>query len=1055
MNKSIKAQGDHFGSTALSMLRHVVVYWVLYEAVHAAARAMGELGKNMLMIDAAAARASYAMGIGQGQARGLAMDAMITGARYGQGPTEAIGAFQQAARYTRDAATQQTLIQSSAQLAMLTGGDQADAMGDLITLSRQWNLEQSQIPRVLDLTAAALKNTNVDLGDFIDSMAQGSVVGKMMGWTLEQTAGMYAGYLQVSGKTPSQATTIFERIATIGSRPTDLAKLNQLGIATQKINGEMLDASVIIGQLSDKWAGLSKAQQDIAIEAFGGQRLAAEFRSLIDNYPTLVQFQKDFNVKIGEGKDATDKLFNNLEAQAARVLPSVGAAVTAALTPSPEVYAGLTRFFRELSDVAEGAARRNVEPAVRALRDYQKENEQYGSVWKLAGTTQQRQAEQRQKQAERYPEAADFINSPGFKYYADEYAKADDAQKKVIEDLIVEGMKKRRAETLALANQKGTRGPDLPSGYTRPVPGAITQNPEEYERLAKFNIATSRMGRAPNVIETDLTKAQGLAVQQAAEERAKQVTDQLIRQQEIMEGVKFTESERAALAATLRKQYEDQVIYLQVSKNEWLAITGLAAQYAGELAKAKELRPSISVMPEMNTQNFEKYKRYVSQYERVLDQMGVKQTPYQALIFGQGGQVFKSITTQEANTLAMALLTEEIKKNTETQGQLRGHWNIPSAFGYRPPTVWEYYSKTGSTEMGPVNYPWMHEGADKKGKPLIGSVATGITDTYTTTFGNSVNKFDAAVMAFSNVVKPGTSGKESTRAGVGPTDYQDTDDWYLRHRGFVPTAPGVLPHTNRFDRMNDLSTIAGNDMMGWSGLAPGAPVGKAALVAMADRFSAQYGLKDKNVLRAIIQAESQWNPNAVGDKGASIGLLQNHMRGGRGTGYTKAQLLDPEFNVRLGMAEISKWYRQGEALGLSGPDLARYVGKHAQRPAAGMEEGYAKAYSKVGGLSGSGPLPVQGMPQLQSATQQVAPSVNALRAADQAGFARMAMAQTLTNTLLTNVVMHLVRIAANTAKPIIVQGGSASGGGRSAVQQSGMAGQGNQGTSGNPGRYLS
>jgi hypothetical protein len=236
---------------------------------------------------------------------------------------------------------------------------------------------------------------------------------------------------------------------------------------------------------------------------------------------------------------------------------------------------------------------------------------------------------------------------------------------------------------------------------------------------------------------------------------------------------------------------------------------------------------------------------------------------------------------------------------------------------------------------------------------------------------------------------------------------------------------------------------------------------KTSMMALADKYSQLYGIDDPNILRSIIQAESNWNPNAVGDKGMSYGLLQNHLKG-RGSGHKPSDLLDPDYNLRLGMPEISKWYQTGRAMGLSGADLARFVGQKAQRPAAGMEEGYARAYGQLTSGSGSGTgtshggLSVQGMAQLQSATQQVAPSVNALRGVDQAGFARMANAQMMTNTLLSSAIAQLTRIAALVAQPpkVIVQGTAGASLGRASVQQAGDSGLGRAGVNGNPGRYI-
>jgi len=79
-----------------------------------------------------------------------------------------------------------------------------------------------------------------------------------------------------------------------------------------------------------------------------------------------------------------------------------------------------------------------------------------------------------------------------------------------------------------------------------------------------------------------------------------------------------------------------------------------------------------------------------------------------------------------------------------------------------------------------------------------------------------------------------------------------------------------------------------------------------------DRIASEYGL-DPDIIRAIIQVESKGDPNAIGDGGKAIGLMQiqpkwHQMRMQR-LGVT--DLTDPESNVRVGcdyLAELLERY---------------------------------------------------------------------------------------------------------------------------------------------------
>lgn len=58
----------------------------------------------------------------------------------------------------------------------------------------------------------------------------------------------------------------------------------------------------------------------------------------------------------------------------------------------------------------------------------------------------------------------------------------------------------------------------------------------------------------------------------------------------------------------------------------------------------------------------------------------------------------------------------------------------------------------------------------------------------------------------------------------------------------------------------------------------------------------------------IMQMESSGNPNAIGDKGASIGLFQLNTHGGQGQGYTPDYLKNPVINAELASRAIAPAY---------------------------------------------------------------------------------------------------------------------------------------------------
>jgi hypothetical protein len=204
----------------------------------------------------------------------------------------------------------------------------------------------------------------------------------------------------------------------------------------------------------------------------------------------------------------------------------------------------------------------------------------------------------------------------------------------------------------------------------------------------------------------------------------------------------------AELVQKQKEEWAKSAEIIWTVEGQYTLITGKAAALLNIVEQTnKAMKPSIQTMPELNNRTSEILQRYITQYEQLLTKLGIKQTPEEYLIFGQGGSLYKYTTSSEAMTLAMELLREEIRKNTEKLDEsLRGSYNIPTAFGYVPPTPWDYYA-AGYHDMGPVNYPWMFGGGrvDQSVKPLIGLPATGITKEFTSTLTTSGTKLPAGV----------------------------------------------------------------------------------------------------------------------------------------------------------------------------------------------------------------------------------------------------------------------------------------------------------------------
>jgi hypothetical protein len=121
---------------------------------------------------------------------------------------------------------------------------------------------------------------------------------------------------------------------------------------------------------------------------------------------------------------------------------------------------------------------------------------------------------------------------------------------------------------------------------------------------------------------------------------------------------------------------------------------------------------------------------------------------------------------------------------------------------------------------------------------------------------------------------------------------------------------------------------------------------------LAEKYSRSSGVP-KEFFLTLIQAESGGSPTALGDAGQSVGLFQLHSRGA-GAGYTVEERYSPTLQFNIMTPRIQAAYLSGRTRGLSGRDLAMWVGQQAERPAASSVPRYGTAWDQITGAVGGG-----------------------------------------------------------------------------------------------------
>lgn len=88
------------------------------------------------------------------------------------------------------------------------------------------------------------------------------------------------------------------------------------------------------------------------------------------------------------------------------------------------------------------------------------------------------------------------------------------------------------------------------------------------------------------------------------------------------------------------------------------------------------------------------------------------------------------------------------------------------------------------------------------------------------------------------------------------------------------------------------------------------------------------------IVMGIVSAESGFDPNAVGDNGRSIGLLQLYVDGGQGSAYrdNPDALKDPKLNLRIGVPPIAVATLQATQRGYTGERFIKEVARSSGHP---------------------------------------------------------------------------------------------------------------------------
>jgi soluble lytic murein transglycosylase-like protein len=147
------------------------------------------------------------------------------------------------------------------------------------------------------------------------------------------------------------------------------------------------------------------------------------------------------------------------------------------------------------------------------------------------------------------------------------------------------------------------------------------------------------------------------------------------------------------------------------------------------------------------------------------------------------------------------------------------------------------------------------------------------------------------------------------------------------------------------ERQLDPRTQVASTFGGTTFAAAPASGGNSSMIAMVDRQARAAGVPIA-LARAVVRIESNFNPRVTG-RASEVGLMQIKHQTARGMGFTgtRAELYDPETNLRFGMLYLA------QAARLAGGDtcgaVLRYQGGLSARRMTGAASKYCAAARRI------------------------------------------------------------------------------------------------------------
>src|SRR5699024_9104172 len=221
-------------------------------------------------------------------------------------------------------------------------GDAANIASNIMS---GFGIEASKSAKVADVLTKTFTSSNTTLHGLGETMKYAAPAAASVGWSLEEVAAA-AGRLGDAGIDASMAGTALRSAITRLASPTgEAAKLlDKFGISTTDANGKLRPLHDILGQMRERFSGLSDTQRAQAVQTIFGTEAMSAMLTLMEDPEGLRTFTEELENAGGTAEQIAKQQMDNLKGrliELSSAFEGVKIAIGTALIPALDVLVAI------------------------------------------------------------------------------------------------------------------------------------------------------------------------------------------------------------------------------------------------------------------------------------------------------------------------------------------------------------------------------------------------------------------------------------------------------------------------------------------------------------------------------------------------------------------------------------------------------------------------------------------------------------------------------------------------------------------------------------------